>query len=89
MADVTANATVVYEAGTAEKVVLYLVKKVDTNDTLDVSAKFGKLTAAVSLGAGSASPKADVCAVATTIVTLDVATAVDETLYVLVIGDAV
>jgi hypothetical protein len=87
MADVTANASVLYESGSAEKTVLYLVKNVDTSDTIDVSAKFSKVKSAVSIPAGGLST-GDVCAVASLVVTLDVAAATDDTLFVLVVGDS-
>lgn len=87
MPDVSANASVLYDAGTGERVVLYLVKNVDTSDTLSVSTKFSKVKTAVSAPAGGLAT-GDVCAVAGTTITLDVAGATDDTLYVLVVGNA-
>lgn len=87
MADVSANSTTLYESGTAEKVVLYLVKNVDTNDTIGVSAKFSKVKAAVSVPAGDPAT-GDVCAVAGTTVTIDTASLTDDAVFVLVVGNA-
>ena len=88
MPDITANASVLYESGSAEKVVLYQVKTADTGDTVSVSAKFSKVKGAVTLGVGAAGTVGDVCAVSGTTVTIDAASLSDDTAFLLVIGDA-
>lgn len=87
MADVTANATVLFEEGSGEKVVLYRVKNVDTNDTVNVSTKFSLVKEAVTVCSGGG-PVGDVAGISGTTVTIDIAAAVDETVYLLVIGNA-
>lgn len=79
--------TVIFEEGTAEKVVVYRVKGADTGDTLDCTAKFSLVKDAVTVCTGDG-PAGDVAADAAGVVTLDIAAAADETFYVMVIGNA-
>lgn len=79
--------TVLFSSGTAERVVLYQVGGVDTNDTMSVIEEFSKVKAAHAIGSGAASPSTDSPAISGTTLTFDAATQVDETLYVLVVGN--
>lgn len=87
MADVTANATVVYSEGLGPLVVLYRIRKVDTADTLDVSGKFALAEIATAI---SASDTALLVVTGTpgTTLTLTLAGVADDTVYLLVYGQA-
>lgn len=87
MAVVTANATVVYEEGLGQKQVLYRIRNVDSADTIDVAGKF----ASVQVAPFTASKQGTTAAagIAGTVLTLTLASMADDTVYLLVQGQAV
>lgn len=87
MADITANLQNLYEEGLGPKIVLYRVRNVDTADTVSVSAEFVSTEVAIAF---SASDKAEVVVTGepATTLTLTLAGVADDTVYLLVYGQA-
>lgn len=79
--------TVLKTEGDAERAVLYRIRNVDTADTYDVAAKFSEVKAASFIAAGVLSSVGTASAAAT-ILTLTLATMADDTIYLLVVGQA-
>lgn len=87
MADVTANAKVLYEEGLGHKVVLYRIRNVDTADTISVAGKFVSTIEAVAFAVENADAVAVTGFPAATL-TLTLAGVADDTVYLLVMGNA-
>lgn len=83
----SSQVTVLKEEGDAERTVLYRIRNVDTADTWDVVAKFNEVKAATFVVAGVLSAVGAVSVVGT-VLTLTLATMADDTIYLLVIGQA-
>lgn len=79
-------ATVVYESGSAERVVLYAIRNVTTNDTLDVGAEFSAPKQAIFLG--TTTGVKGLGTIAGTVVTIPAGTLANDAGYLLVFGSA-
>lgn len=78
--------TKLYDSGSyAERTVLYLVKNVDTADTVDLSSDFSEIKAGSFLASGGL---ATIGTVGTTVTaaTLTLATMADDAIFLLVVG---
>lgn len=87
MADVTANAQVIYQEGDGFRVVLYRIRNVDTTDTVSVAGKFASTDIAIAF---SASDKSEITVTGEPALTLTLTLAgvADDTVYMLVLGQA-
>jgi hypothetical protein len=83
--DPTKNGAV-YMDGRAERTVLYAVKNVNTNDTIDLAAEFTVPKVAVFLS--TTGQQKGVCTIAGTVITIPTASLTGEAGYLLVWGSA-
>lgn len=83
-----ANVEVLHDEGEGERIVLYRLRNVDSADTYNVNGKFTEVKAATFVPSGVLTGPTTP-GVAGTTLTFTLATMADDTIYLLVMGQAV